>query len=265
MIGAIAGDIIGSVHECVGGVGGKDRDFEFFPVMFDDTTFTDDSVLTVATADVLLNPGYSYADAYRDYFKRYPNRGYGGSFSHWGAGHTQGPYNSWGNGSAMRVSPVSWVATDISEALRMAKQSAKVTHNHPEGIKGAQAVAVAGYMARKGYSPERIRGAIAGKFGYNMDRSVNDIRPGYRFDVSCQGSVPEAIICALESVSWEGAVRSAVSLGGDTDTQACMAGGIAEAMFGPVPQEIRDKVHEKLPDDLWRVVTAFEARYMGGA
>jgi ADP-ribosylglycohydrolase len=215
ILGAFAGDIIGSSYEFDNV---KTTDFELFPK---GTFFTDDSVLTAATMDVLLY-GLDYTETYQELGQLYPHRGYGGNFKKWIASKNPKPYNSWGNGSAMRVSPVGWFCNSIDAVLAEAKKSAEVTHNHPEGIKGAQAVAAAVYLARTGKSKNEIKQFIADRFGYNLDRTIAEIRPDYKFDVSCQGSVPQAIIAFLESDNFENAVRLAVSIGGDSDTIACI-------------------------------------------
>lgn len=254
MLGAIAGDIIGSVHE---GRGTKHRDFPLFTLR---STFTDDSVLCVAVAEVLLSGG-DFVDAFHDYFHRYPDAGFGGGFLRWAARRDRGPYYSWGNGSAMRVPPVGFAASSLEETLRLAKASAEVTHDHPEGIRGAQAVAAVIYLARQGADRASLRAEVTARFGYDLSRSLDEIRPGYRFDVSCQGSVPQAIAAFLEAESVEAAIRNAVSLGGDADTQACMAGAMAEAFHGGLPEALRRETLTRLPDDLRRVVAAFEARF----
>jgi ADP-ribosylglycohydrolase len=252
MLGAIIGDIVGSVYEwnII-----KTTEFPFFsPRGF----FTDDSVLTVATAHVLLT-GIVYAEAYQDFAQRYPGRGYGGNFHHWIYSIDRQPYNSWGNGSAMRVSPVGFAFNTVDEVLEEAKRSAEVTHNHPEGIKGAQATALAILLARQGAPQAEIRAEIAGRFGYDLDRTVDEIRPGYTFDVSCQGSVPEAIIAFLESTDFEDAIRKAISLGGDSDTIACITGGIAEAYYGGIPDAIAEQALGYLPEEFIGVIEAFYA------
>jgi ADP-ribosylglycohydrolase len=224
IIGAIAGDIIGSPYEF-----NNVKSLEF--AMFrKGTYFTDDSVLTMATMYALLKQT-GYTKAYREFGRKYPHRGYGGNFKSWIYAGNPKPYNSWGNGSAMRVSPVGWYCGTIDDVLTEARKSAEVTHNHPEGIKGAQAVAAAVYLARTGKSKGEIKKFIADTFAYDLDRTIDEIRPGYDFDVSCQGSVPEAIIAFLESTDFANAVRLAVSLGGDSDTIACITGGIAEAFY----------------------------------
>ncbi|MDH3670408.1 MAG: ADP-ribosylglycohydrolase family protein [Gammaproteobacteria bacterium] len=254
MLGAIAGDIVGSVFE---GSGRKETDF---PLFSSRSTFTDDTVLTIAVAAVLLEGG-DYASALRRYGRRYPHRGYGASFHEWLYDDSLGAYNSWGNGSAMRVSPVGFSAKTIDEVLSEAQRSAAVTHNHPEGVRGAQATALAIFLARHGASKSELRRELSERFGYDLGRVVDEIRPGYAFDVSCQGSVPESIICFLDSPNLEGAIRLAVSLGGDADTMACIAGGIAEAFYGGVPDVIEAEVRNRLPEDLFDIVDRFRARF----
>lgn len=256
MIGAIAGDIIGSVYEH------HQIKTKAFPLFHPHCRFTDDTVLTVAIADAIL-AGTSYVEAVRRIGRRYPRAGYGGSFKRWLDTSDAGPYNSWGNGSAMRVGPVGLAFETEDEVLAHARATAEITHNHPEGIKGAQATALAVFLARTGTDKEGIRSRVADMFGYDMDRTVDGIRPSYSFDVSCQGTVPEAIIAFLESESYEDAVRNAVSLGGDSDTLACITGAIAEAFYGGVPDGIRSKVREILAPDLWTVTERFCQRYAG--
>lgn len=255
MIGAIAGDVIGSVFEHRNT---KTTDFELFQ---SGSMFTDDTVLTVATADALLTDG-DYGRAYRKWFRRYPRAGYGGYFRNWGWSADAGPYNSFGNGSAMRVSPVGWAFDSVDAVLEGARASAQVTHNHPEGVRGAQAVALAVFLARVGSDRELIRRETTERFGYDLRRTVEEIRPGYRFDVTCQGSVPEAIIAFLDGEDFEDTVRKAVSMGGDSDTIACIAGSIAEAHYGSVPADISDKVLARLSSDLIEVIEAFRSRYV---
>jgi ADP-ribosylglycohydrolase len=254
MIGSIAGDIIGSVHEF-----GRTKSKEF-PLFVPGSAFTDDSVLTVAIARAILTDG-DYQKAVRDIGRRYPHAGYGGFFQGWLHSSAPQPYNSWGNGSAMRVSPVGFAFDSVEDVLREAARTAEFTHNHPEGIKGAQATALAVFLARTEWDMDLIRREISTRFGYDLDRSVDDIRPSYCFDESCQRTVPEAIIAFLDSSSYEDAVRNAVSLGGDSDTLACITGGIAEAYYGPVTPEIRKKVAEILPADLWGVIQDFCRRF----
>ncbi len=254
MIGAIAGDIIGSVYEHHQ-IKTKD-----FPLFHPQCRFTDDTVLTVAIADAILS-GRPYVESVREIGRRYPGAGYGESFIRWLHSDDPQPYKSWGNGSAMRVSPVGFAFQSEDEVLRQAKMTAEISHNHPEGIKGAQATALAVFLARTGIGKEQIRSRMAEEFGYNMNRTVDDIRPAYSFDVSCQGTVPEAIISFLDSDSYEDAVRNAISLGGDSDTLACIAGGIAEAFYGGIPEDIQEKVQECLTSDLWQVTETFCLKY----
>lgn len=255
MLGALAGDIIGSTREHHPD---KTLDFELFP---EGSRVTDDSVMTVATAEALLQGG-DFGAAYHRWGNRYPRAGYGKRFRAWLASDTPAPYLSWGNGSAMRVSPVAWAAADEVELMELAEATALPTHNHPRGIVGAQAVALAIWLARQGAGRDEIRARVTALSGYDLSRTVEQIRPSYRFDVSCDGSVPEAIACALESADWEHAVWLAVSLGGDADTQASIAGAIAEAIYGGVPAEIARRVREMMPGDLGLVVESFRVRWM---
>jgi len=256
MIGAIAGDIIGSPfeHSPI-----KTMDFEIFAPQ---CRFTDDTVLTTATAFSLMTDG-NYAQNYRIFGRLYPMAGYGASFHQWLVSDEPRPYGSWGNGSAMRVSPVAFLLDDEEAVLLEAERTASVTHDHPEGIKGAQAVALAVFLARKGADPETIRKELGHRFGYDLDRTPDDIRPDYTFDVSCQGSVPEALICGLACNDWLEGVRLAVSLGGDADTQACIAGALAEARFGGLPDDIDSSARGHLPDNLLEILVDFEARMAG--
>lgn len=255
MLGAIVGDIIGSTYEFLGE---KNHDILLFA---HGSTFTDDSVLTVAVAETVLT-GRDYVDTFKEFSRKHPNRGYGSYFYQWMKSDNRRPYNSWGNGSAMRVSPVGWGRDTLDEVLEEAELSAAATHNHPEGIKGAQAVAMAVFLARIGADKPEIKMQVASRFGYDLNRTPDEIRPEYRFDVSCQGSVPESIICFLHSESYEDAVRIAASLGGDVDTMAAMAGGIAEAYYGGVPEELATRAIGYLTDDLKDVLMRFRAMYM---
>ena len=250
MLGAITGDIVGSIYE---GHNHKSKDFPFFG---QGCTFTDDTVCTIAVADCLMNDG-DFADFLRRYVRKHPYRGYGGMFREW-AGSNMGPYNSWGNGSAMRVSPVAHVARDEQELLDLAEQTSVVTHNHPDAVAGAQATALTMWMAKFGIDVAAIREEIFNRFDYNLSPSVDDIRPSYRFDISCAGTVPQAITCALEGTDYEDAVRNAISIGGDADTIACITGGIAEVMFG-LPDEIAEASLGYLTDDLIEVVDRFQS------
>jgi ADP-ribosylglycohydrolase len=249
MIGAIAGDIIGSIYEWNNI---KTKDFELFG---DRCDFTDDTVHTVAVADWLVNGG-DLADKLANYTLRYKSRGYGGMLLDWAKQWERTPYNSWGNGSAMRVSPVAHLAQSEHEVLELAEKSASITHSHPDGIAGAQATALTMWMARESVDVPTMRQAITERFRYNLSQTVDEIREWYKFDVSCAGTVPQAITCALEAVDFEDAIRNAVSIGGDTDTVACITGGIAEVMFG-IPKKIRDKALSYLPDEMTVVVERF--------
>jgi ADP-ribosylglycohydrolase len=254
MIGAIAGDIMGSVYEWDNI---KTTDFPLFSA---ENFFTDDTVLTVAVADCILH-GHDYADKFREYTGDYPGRGYGGSFLEWASTPNSAPYNSWGNGSAMRVSPVGFAFETLKEVTEEAKRTAEVTHNHPEGIKGAQAVAAAIFLARSGGKKQEIKSYIERTFQYNLSPSLDSIRKWYEFDVSCQGSVPQAIIAFLESSDYEDAVRKAISIGGDSDTIACITGGIAQAFYGGVPDFIKKKVTEILDNKLNRITAEFSQKF----
>jgi ADP-ribosylglycohydrolase len=254
MLGAIAGDIIGSVHEWTET---KTTDFELFhPNAF----FTDDTVLAVAVADCLMH-GHDYVDTFHRYFHAYPGRGYGGRFLEWAEAGNRAPYNSWGNGSAMRVAAVGWAFDSLDEVRTEARRSAEPTHNHPEGVKGAEATAAAIFLARSGHNIDDIRERLENAFGYDLQRRLDDIRPSYKFNESCQKTVPEAIIAFLESTGYEDAVRKAISLGGDADTLACITGGIAEAFYGGVPEPIAKRALELLDDRLRGTVIKFRERY----
>jgi ADP-ribosylglycohydrolase len=228
MLGAIIGDIVGSIYEW-DNIKTKD-----FPLFGERCYFTDDSVMTIAVADALLRGGTSddFIDSMKKIGRLYPDAGYGGMFVRWLFSDDREPYNSWGNGSAMRVSPCGWFAESLEEAETLAERSAAVTHDHPEGIKGAQAAAAAIYLARTGKSKEEIKEYIEVKHLYDLSRTLDEIRPIYQFDGSCQGTVPEAIIAFLESTDFEDAIRNAISLGGDSDTLAAITGSIAEAAYG---------------------------------
>jgi len=246
MIGTIAGDIIGSWYEFHGI---KSKEFELFHPQ---SRFTDDTVLSMAVAKSILD-GEPYLKNIVDFGLRYFDAGYGGSFRRWLKGEEHLPYNSWGNGSAMRVSPVAWAFDSEEKVLKEAKKTAEITHNHPEGIKGAKSVALAIFMARQGVTKEEIKERISTEFEYNLDRTLDEIRPTYKFEVSCQKSVPESIICFLESTSFEDAVRNAISLGGDADTMGAIAGGIAEAYYG-IPKEIKERVYGYLNDEFIEIL-----------
>lgn len=254
MLGAIAGDIIGSLYE---NLRTKRKDFRLFtPLSF----YTDDTVLTVAVADALLT-GKDYGSTIRTYARRHPLRGYGPKFLLWMISPSSRPYNSLGNGSAMRVSPVAHAFKTEEEVLVHARRSAECTHNHPEGIKGAQATALAIFMARNGASKTEIRAAISSRYGYDLSRRIDAIRPTYRINLTCPGSVPEAIIAFLDSENFEDAIRNAVSLGGDADTQAAIAGAIAESFYGEIPMEILNGITKRLNRDFKQTIIQFCGRF----
>ena len=218
-------------------------------------TFTDDSVCTVAIADALLSGG-DFAEYLRAYVRRYPGRGYGGMFVRWAHTQDMPAYGSWGNGAAMRVSSIAWLAADEADALATADRTAAVSHDHPDAIAGAEAAVLAAWLARQGVAPEAIRRQIGGRFGYDLSQSVEQIRAWYAFDIACSGTVPPALVCALEATGYEDAIRNAVSLGGDTDTLACITGGIAEALHG-LPPEIAAQARGYLDQDLLGVIDRF--------
>lgn len=252
MIGAIIGDIVGSVYEW-NNIKTKD-----FPLFSPECCFTDDTVMTLAIAEGLMDGGTAAAfiQAMKKYGRMYPDAGYGGRFGSWLFSEDIHPYNSWGNGSAMRVSPIAWMFDTLSKVEKYAEISAAVTHNHPEGIKGAQATAAAIFLARKGKSKAEIKDYIESKYGYNLSRTLNEIRPGYGFNESCQETVPEAITAFLESVDFEDAIRNAISLGGDSDTLAAITGSIAEAAYN-IPEEIKEKALTFLDKPLLNVYGRF--------
>jgi ADP-ribosyl-[dinitrogen reductase] hydrolase len=255
MIGSIIGDIVGSRFEF-----SNHRRYDDFDLFTPLSDFTDDTVLTVATAKVLLDGG-SYSEAYRSFAQRYPGRSYGGKFSQWVKDEEMGPYNSFGNGSAMRVSPVGFAFGDLADTLAEAKRTAEVTHNHPEGIKGAQALAQAIFMARQGETKEDIRQTVITSYGYDLSRSIAQIRRVNQFNETCQGSLPEALTCFFTSKDFEDCLRLAVSIGGDTDTIACMAGGLAQAHYKAVPDWILGKARALLPEEFKEILERFEQRF----
>ena len=256
MLGGIAGDIIGSRFEHAQI---KIKSFELFNRQ---SMFTDDTVHTVAVADSLLTKT-PYQVNFLRYFEQYPNAGYGNRFRRWARSNRPMPYGSYGNGSAMRVSPIAWYYDGLDKVLEEALHSAEVTHNHPEGIKGAQAVAGAIYMARTGANKGEIRAFVEERFGYDLSPTVEEIRADYGFNVTCQGSVPQALVAFLESEDYEDAVRNAVSLGGDSDTLACMAGSVAEAFYGGVPDDILAGVFERLDPQLATITRNFLKQIQG--
>ena len=255
MIGAIAGDIIGSVYEFHNIKTSK------FPLFSPGCRFTDDSVLTIALADSILT-GVDYIDNLKKYYALYPDAGFGGYFRRWAASADREPYNSFGNGAAMRISPVGFAFSSLDETLQRAEEYTAVTHNHPEGIKGACAAAAAIFLARTGQSKDQMRTYIESTFGYNLQRTISGIRPGYNYEISCQKTVPEAVIAFLDSSDYESAVRLAVSLGGDSDTLACITGGIAQAFYGGVPKVIQDQALEFLDPYLRHIIRSFTQKYL---
>lgn len=256
LIGAVAGDIIGSCYEWNSV---KTTEFELLTPL---STFTDDTVLTLAVADCILNEK-DFTKTIQEYGRKYPRRGYGGYFKQWLKSDNPVPYGSFGNGSGMRVSAVGAAYNTLDEVLAVAKQSAEVTHNHPEGIKGAQAIAAAVFLAKTGSSKPQIKEYISTAFDYNLNRSITDIRPSYVFDVTCQGSVPEAIIAFLDSTDYESAIRLGISLGGDSDTIACMAGAIAATFYNQIPDHILQFAHKQLPNELLLLLAQFNEKFGG--
>ena len=258
MIGSIIGDIVGSIYEFDNI---KTKDFKFFEDRMD---FTDDSILSFATADWLMNGGNS-AEYYLKYATRYPNPtgAYGSGFLGWiyRAAHGDfSPYNSCGNGSAMRVGPVGWAFDTKKDIMEIAEKSAEVTHNHPEGIKGAQATALCIMMARKGFSKDEIRKKIEQTFDYDLNFTCDEIRPTYDWGATCQDSVPQAIVCFLDATDFEDAIRNAISIGGDSDTLGCITGSISEAFFG-VPENIYNKAVSYLTPELKELLNKFENKF----
>ena len=266
MLGAIIGDTVGSVYEF------NNIKTIHFPLFSKESNYTDDSIMTMAVASWLLNDSQhtmaKLEEAFLDFAKRYPYPmgGYGVGFCRWlfdpetfedGKRH---PYHSYGNGSAMRCSANGWMFDTLEETERVAGLSAAITHNHPEGIKGAQSTAAAIFLASNGSSKEEIRTYISEHFNYNLKRTCDEIRAVYDWDASCQGTVPEAIVAFLDSTDFESAIRLAVSLGGDSDTLACITGGIAEAFYGQIPDEIAIKEWSLLPDDFKTILRAMESR-----
>lgn len=254
MIGAVIGDIIGSRFE-KNNI--KSKNFELFTKA---SRYTDDTVLTVAIADCILN-SKDYEKTVKKYGRNYPFAGYGGRFKKWLGGIKRGPYNSWGNGSAMRVSPIGFAFKNEDKVLTEAKKSAEITHNHVEGIKGAQAIAMSVFLAKGGNTKEEIKDYIEYKFGYDLNRTIESIRPTYDFDVSCQGSVPESIIAFLESENFEDAIRIAISIGGDSDTIASMTGAISEAFYKSIPLDLIEKANEYLPKKFMKIIEEFKTEY----
>ena len=261
MYGAILGDIIGSPYEFDRGNKCKE-----FPLFCEQSEFTDDTVMTIAVTEAFLdylqesgNPREKLIASMKNYGRMFPNAGYGARFAQWLFREDAEPYNSWGNGSAMRVSGVGWLFDDLDTVRAMAKLSAEVTHNHPEGIKGAEATACAICLARTGSTKAEIKAYMEDRFGYDLSRTCDQIRPNYYHVESCQETVPEAITAFLEGESFEDVIRTAVSLGGDCDTLTCIAGSIAEAFYG-VPEELKQACRDRLPDEFCAVLDRFEQK-----
>lgn len=252
MLGAIAGDIIGSVYE---GSGPRAADFELFGPR---STFTDDTVLTVAVAEALLD-GADLAETFHRYFALYPGAGYGSFFHQWAASGQRAPYGSFGNGAAMRASPAGWLFDDETATLEAAEWSAAATHDHPYGIAGAQAVALAIFRARHGAGKAAIIAELGERFGFYPDKTVAELRAQPVFDATCQGTLPIVLAVLAEAQDFEEAVRVAVSVGGDADTNACIAGSIAEALYGGVPAPIAASARTRLDVDLSVVVDRFHS------
>ena len=263
MYGAILGDMVGAPYEF--DRGNKSKDFKMFNP---DVHYTDDSVMTFAIADAILKAGTgadeqtmkkNFVECMQRWGNKYPYAGYGGRFAGWLRSNDPQPYNSWGNGSAMRVSPVGWLFDSIERTREVARWSAEVTHNHPEGVKGAEATAAAIFMARNGAGKAEIKDYVIKNFGYDLSRTCDEIRPGYYHVESCMETVPEAITAFLEGNDFEDAVRTAVSLGGDCDTLTCITGSIAEAFFG-FPAEMVQEVESRLKEDMLRVLRRFKEK-----
>ena len=262
MYGAIIGDMVGSPYEFDQGRKIKD----FGPLFIEQSVYTDDSVMTIAVAEALMNAGKNadtdtikreVVKSMKDWGRRYPDAGYGGRFGIWLRQSDSEPYGSYGNGSAMRVSPVGWIYDSIERTREVARATAEVTHNHPEGIKGAEVTASAIYMARTGKSKDEIKQYIVDEFGYDLSRTLDEIRPGYHHVESCQETVPEAVTAFLEGNDFEDVVRNAVSLSGDCDTLACIASGIAEAFYG-IPIAYIGECLMRVEDDMQEVLQRFD-------
>ena len=261
MYGAFLGDMIGAPYEF--DMGDKTKEF---PLFSKGSVFTDDSVMTAAVAEALLDAHggsetelkESLVRSMRKWGAKYPCAGYGGRFNGWLHSADPQPYGSYGNGSAMRVSSVGWLYDTPEETGRAARLTAEVTHNHPEGIKGAEATASAIFLARTGFDKEEIHDYIVREFGYDLSRTCDEIRPTYRHVESCQKTVPEAVTAFLEGLDFEDVIRTAVSLGGDCDTLTCIAGSIAEAYYG-VPAPLKEECRRRLPEDVRAVLLRFDA------
>jgi ADP-ribosylglycohydrolase len=261
MYGAIIGDIIGSRFEF--DRGDKSRDFEFFTP---ECEFTDDTVMTIAVAEALMDAGKDADEktvkaelikSMKKWGKRYPDAGYGARFINWVLTEDPEPYGSYGNGSGMRVSPVGWLYDTIERTREVARWTSEVTHNHPEGIKGAESTAAAIFMARNGASQAEIKKYLTEEFGYNLTRTLDEISPSYYHVEDCMRTMPEAFTCFLEANSYEETIRNVMYIGGDTDTLGAIAGAVAEAFWG-IPEEITRRVPDYLTKSLMDVVTRFE-------
>lgn len=254
MLGAIVGDIVGSVYEW------NNHRSKTFPLFAADSVFTDDSVLTVALAEAILD-GVDYAFVMRSYGRRYPSAGYGGMYRRWLLDPSMGPYGSFGNGAAMRISSAGWAFDTLEETLDRTRLTTAVTHDHPEGIKGAQAIAGAIWLSRHRSSREEIRSWVGRTCGYDVSRPCDEIRTGYRSNETCQKTMPEALSAFFESTDFEDAIRNGVSLGGDSDTLTCITGSVAEAFYGGVPAAIAREAMARLDEPLRRTVRRFRDRY----
>jgi ADP-ribosylglycohydrolase len=265
MYGAILGDIIGSPYEF--DQGNKTKDFTLFEK---GCGFTDDSVMTIAVAEALMDSRGRSDEEHRaaliasmqKWGRKYPHAGYGGRFIGWLFEEDPQPYNSWGNGSAMRASAAGWLYESFDETWKKARLTAEVTHNHPEGIKGAECTAAVIWLARNGKSKEEIRKIVEDTFGYDLSRTCDEIRPEYRHVESCQGTVPEAVTAFLEGNDFEDVIRTAVSLGGDCDTLTCIAGSMAEAFYG-VPEELKEECRKRITPEMREVLERFEKAVKG--
>jgi ADP-ribosylglycohydrolase len=268
LLGAIIGDIAGSSYE---GGGGKPADFAFFPK---GSSITDDSVMTLAVAKAVVecaknndweNSKKYYLEYTRTYGSRYPHAGYGHGFKEWLQSDNPKPYGSYGNGSAMRVSAIGYAFDGMDRTLAEAEKSAAITHNHPDGIRGAKAVAAAVHLARNGRTREEIGSFIESDIGYPLDFNLDRLHADYRFEIQCSQSVPQALFAFLVSNDFEDAVRKALWIGGDTDTIACIAGAVAEAFYKTIPGEIKSKAMFYLDADQKKVVREFNGMFGGAA
>lgn len=259
--GAIAGDVIGSIYEF-----NPTKNYHF-QLLNHSMEYTDDSIMTIAVADWILNSRTLSHETLCEIMRKWGNEythpmgGYGGMFSAWLASEEKGAYHSWGNGSAMRVSPVGFAFDTLEETLHYAQISAEVTHNHEEGIKGAQATAAAVYLARTGTDKEDIRMRLSRLFGYNLDLTCDQIRPVYKFEESCQQTVPQALIAFFDSQNYEDAIRLTVSLGGDTDTMGAITGAVAAAYYQEMPKEVIEFTWKKLPEDMKEIIITFNQKF----